>query len=179
MRAGRGEVALVGEVRPLADADRADQFGNEEVQVRIALAVAMGAHVDRHAVDRDGEIGAVVEVEAAQEILVRFAFAAVLGDDQAGRRFQHFAGARGGLCGDTRAGAGLLAGAVLGLGLIAGAAAMAPSGNGGVRGSDAAGRGAGVGRSGALGRRFCCGVDCTTIAGSGCVVPAASSALLD
>ena len=54
----------------------------------------MGRHVDRHAVDLDGEIGAVVEIEAAQEILVGFAFAGMLGDDQAGHDLQRLAGAR-------------------------------------------------------------------------------------
>ena len=36
----------------------------------------------------------MVEVEAAQEILVGFALPAVLGDDEAGRDLQNFAGAR-------------------------------------------------------------------------------------
>ena len=88
----RGEVALVGEIRSLADVDRSDQFGDQEVEVGIALAVRMGAHVDRHVVDRNGEIGAVVEIEAAQEILVGLAVAAVLGDDQAGHDFERFGG---------------------------------------------------------------------------------------
>ena len=91
-RADRGEIAFVGEVRSLADIDRADQFGDQEIQVGIALPVRMGAHVDRHFVDRDGEIGAVVEIEAAQEILVGLAVAAVLGDDQAGNDFKRFRG---------------------------------------------------------------------------------------
>jgi hypothetical protein len=30
----------------------------------------MAAHVDRHAVEPDREIGAVIEIEAAQEVLV-------------------------------------------------------------------------------------------------------------
>ena len=52
--------------------------------------MAMGAHVDRHVVDGDREVGAVVEIVAAQEVLVGFALAAVLGDDQARRRFEQF-----------------------------------------------------------------------------------------
>ena len=103
-RAGRGEVALVGEVGTLADVASTDQLGDQEIDVGIALAVAVRAHVDRHAVDVDGKIGAVVEIEAAQEVLVGFALAAVLGDDEAGRRFQHLADAqrRNGI--DLRAG---------------------------------------------------------------------------
>jgi hypothetical protein len=64
-----------GEVGTSADPHRLDQLGNEEADVGVALAVAVGSHVDRHAVDPDGEIGAVVEIEAAQEVLVGFAFA--------------------------------------------------------------------------------------------------------
>ncbi len=91
-RSDRGEIAFVGEIGPLADVDRPDQLGDQEIQIGIALAVRVGAHVDRHAVDRDGEIGAVVEIEAAQEILVGLAVAAVLGDDQAGHDFKRFGG---------------------------------------------------------------------------------------
>ena len=63
----------------------------------------MGRHVDGHAVDLDGEIGAVVEVEATQEILVGFALAGVLGDDQAGHDFQRLADPREGNGVDLRA----------------------------------------------------------------------------
>jgi hypothetical protein len=49
------------------------------------------AHVDRHALDRDGEIGAVVEIEAAQEVLIGLSLAAVPRDDQARRGFEQFA----------------------------------------------------------------------------------------
>jgi len=54
-------------------------------------------HVHRHAVDARGEVGAVVEleVEAAQEILVRLAVATVLRDDDPGHEFQHLARALG------------------------------------------------------------------------------------
>ena len=83
-RAGGAEVADVGEVRPLADIHRLDQLRDHEIDIGIALPVAMGRHVDGHAVDLDGEIGAVVEIEAAQKILVGFAFAGMLGDDQPG-----------------------------------------------------------------------------------------------
>lgn len=72
---------------------RADEFGNEEVDVGIALAMAMGAHVGGHAVDGDGDVAAVVEVEAAQEVLVGFSLAGMLRDDEAGHGFQHLAGA--------------------------------------------------------------------------------------
>ena len=92
--AGGGEIALIGEVRPLADIDRLHQLRDQEIDIGIALAVAMGRHVDRHAVDGDGEIRAVVEIEAAQKILVGFALAGMLGHDQARHDFEHLAGAR-------------------------------------------------------------------------------------
>ncbi len=44
----------------------------------------------------DREIRAVVEIEAAQKILVGFAFAGMLGDDQPRHRLQRLAGAREG-----------------------------------------------------------------------------------
>ena len=92
--AGRGEIAFVGEVRSLANVDRADRFRHQPVQVGVALAVRVGAHVDRHVVDGDRQVGAVVEIVAAQEILVGFALAAVLRHDQARHGFEHFARAR-------------------------------------------------------------------------------------
>jgi hypothetical protein len=53
----------------------------------------VSAHVDRHAVDRDSQISAVIEIEAAQKILVGLAVAAVLRDDQAGYDFERLSGA--------------------------------------------------------------------------------------
>ena len=93
-RAGVAEIADVGEEGALADVERIDGLRHEEVQVGIALAVGVGAQVDRHVVDGDRNVGAVIEIEAAQEILVGLAFAAVLRHRQAGRRFKEFARAR-------------------------------------------------------------------------------------
>ena len=92
--AGRAEVALVGEIRSLANLDRIDRFRHQPVQIRITLAMSMGAHIDRHVVDPDRQVGAVIEIVAAQEILVGFALAAVLRHDQAGHGLQDFPGAR-------------------------------------------------------------------------------------
>ena len=76
---------------PLRELHAADQLGNQEVEIRVALAVRVRRHVHRHAGDRGGEVGAVIEIEAAQEVLVRLALAAVLRDDDAGHGLQHFA----------------------------------------------------------------------------------------
>ena len=56
--------------------------------------MAMSWHVDGHAVDFEGEIGAVVKVEATQEILIGLTFSRMLGDDQAGHDFQRLADTR-------------------------------------------------------------------------------------
>jgi len=56
----------------------------------------VGWHIDRHAADRDREIGTVVEVESAQEVLVGLATARVLGCDGAGHRLHQLADAQDG-----------------------------------------------------------------------------------
>ena len=91
---GGGEVSLFGVVRTFFIVDAVDQFRDEKVEVRVALTVRMGAHVDRHAGDESGKVGTVVQIEAAQEILVGFAIAAMLGDDDPGHEFEQFSGAQ-------------------------------------------------------------------------------------
>jgi len=56
----------------------------------------VGRDIARHAAELGGEIGAVVEVEAAQEILVGLAVAGMLRDDQARHHFERLAGAQDG-----------------------------------------------------------------------------------
>ena len=108
--AGRGEVAFLRRIRPLPVVEARDQFGDQEIEVGPALAMRVATLVDRHVVDRGAQVGAVVEIEAAQVELVGLAFAAVLADDQPRRRFQQFAravhGARGQLLLVDRAGVG-------------------------------------------------------------------------
>jgi hypothetical protein len=58
------------------------------------LAVRVRAHVDRHAIHAGQKVGAVVEIEAAQVILICFARAAMLSDDDAGNGLDDFAGAQ-------------------------------------------------------------------------------------
>ncbi len=67
----------------------AHQLGDKKIEIRIALAVRMRRHVDGHAVDFSRKIGPVVEVEGAQEILVRFPLARMLGHYQAGDILEH------------------------------------------------------------------------------------------
>jgi hypothetical protein len=89
-RTRRREVALFGVIRTLPVIDAIDQLRNEPVQIGVAMAMRVGRHVGRHAVDKGREIGAVIEIEAAQEVLVRLAAPAVLRDDDAGHEFEHF-----------------------------------------------------------------------------------------
>jgi hypothetical protein len=72
-RSGRREVALRRAVRPLEVVDPPDQLGDHEIQIGIALTVRMRRHVHRHPRQVRLEISAVVEVEAAHEVLIRFA----------------------------------------------------------------------------------------------------------
>jgi hypothetical protein len=103
-RPGRVEIAEVGKIRALAVMQAADQLRDHEIEIGIALAMPMGAHVDRHVLQRDIDIGAVIEVEAAQEILVGLALPAVLGGDQTRHQLEHFADPRSRLLLDLFAG---------------------------------------------------------------------------
>ena len=92
--AGVFEVADVGEIRAFADIHAADGFRNEPVEVGVALPVHIGRQIDRHVVHKDGDVGAVIEIPAAQVILIGLAAVGMLDRHQAGRRFEDLAGAR-------------------------------------------------------------------------------------
>jgi hypothetical protein len=47
-------------------------------------------HVDRHAGDGRGEVGSVIQIEAAEKVLIGFPFTAMLRDDHARHGFEHF-----------------------------------------------------------------------------------------
>ncbi len=97
VRAARGrEIRHLGVVRALAVLEPLDELRDQEVQVGVALAVRVRRQVHGHAVDPGCEVRAVVEVEAAQEHLVRLARAAVLRDDQARHCLENLAGAKPG-----------------------------------------------------------------------------------
>ena len=90
-RAGGREVALIRVVRSFRKLHAGNQLGNQEVEIGIALTVPVGGHVDRDTAHRCGEVGAVIQIEPAQKVLVGFALAAVLRDDDAGHGLEHFA----------------------------------------------------------------------------------------
>jgi hypothetical protein len=54
----------------------------------------MRGHVDGHAVDVGGEVGAVVKVDTPQKLLIRFAVTRELRDHHAGYVFQHISRAQ-------------------------------------------------------------------------------------
>jgi len=111
-RPGGVEVAQSREIGPLAVLQGADQLGDHEIEIGIALAMRMGTHVDRLVVERDIDIGAMVEIEAAQEILVGLALAAMLGDYQPRHDLERFAHAIDGLLLDLLTGDDPLRGGV-------------------------------------------------------------------
>ena len=65
--------------------------GMKPVEIDIALPMGMRAHVDQHIIDIDGHVSAVVEIVAAQNVLVGFALAAVLRNNETRRGFKNFA----------------------------------------------------------------------------------------
>ncbi len=92
--AGVFEVSHVSPIRPLADFQSADGLRNEPVEISVALPVGMGGQIDRHVVPKRGEVGAVIEIPAAQVILIRFAGVGMLDHHQAGRRLENLTGVR-------------------------------------------------------------------------------------
>jgi hypothetical protein len=58
--------------------------------------VRVRRQVQRHTVEENGDIRAVVEIEAAQKILVGLAAAGVLRDDETGKRLQNLSRAKNG-----------------------------------------------------------------------------------
>ncbi len=91
-RARSGEIAVLRVIRPLAELHAAHQLGNQEIRVRIPVSVPMCGHVDRHTGNRRREIGAVIEIEAPQVVLVGLPLAAVLADGETGNGLEHFGG---------------------------------------------------------------------------------------
>src|SRR5450631_2030331 len=82
--------------RPFLVVDEVNQLGDHEVQVGVALSMGVRGQVDGHAVHGEGEVGAMIQIESAQEILVRLAIAGVLGDHEAGNGLHDLATAEQG-----------------------------------------------------------------------------------
>jgi hypothetical protein len=82
--ARRREVAEKREVRTLPELKALEGLRDHEVEVGVALAVRMADQVHGQPVDGDGEVGAVVGVEATDQILRCLAAALMLSDDEPG-----------------------------------------------------------------------------------------------
>ena len=80
------EVPLLRRVRPLEDAHRLDELGDDEVRVCVAVAVVVARVVDGDAVDGELEVLPFVRVEAAQEDLLGVARAALVREEEARAR---------------------------------------------------------------------------------------------
>ena len=87
-RAGTGEVTVLGVVHALLIVDGAHQLRDEKAGVRPTLTVRMGGEIDGHTVYLREKVGAVIEIEATQVILVGLPFTTMLTDDETGHRFQ-------------------------------------------------------------------------------------------
>ena len=97
-RARGGEIADVGEVRSLADVQAGDGLRHQPVEVGVALAVGVGRQIDRHVVDEDRQIRAVIEIVAAQIILIGLAAVGVHDHGEAGHGFENLARPRHRAC---------------------------------------------------------------------------------
>jgi hypothetical protein len=82
------EVALLARVRSLEDADGVNELRDDEVRVRVAVAVVVARVVDGDTVDRELEILTLVRVEAAQEDLLGVSRAPSLGEEKPGRQLE-------------------------------------------------------------------------------------------
>ena len=91
---GGREIAFFSVVGALPVVDSFNQLWNQKIDIAVTLTMAVRRHVDRHSVDARRKIRAVIQIEAAQKILVGFAIATVLSNDQAGHHFQYFTGAQ-------------------------------------------------------------------------------------
>ena len=87
-RPGQREITTVGAIGSFAEILPRYDFRNEAVEIEISLAMAVRAQVHLHTVDVGREIRPVIEIEAAQEILVRLAAPGMLGSHHPRNRFQ-------------------------------------------------------------------------------------------
>src|SRR3974377_1499868 len=82
-------VADISGVRAFLVIHPLHKLRDDGVHVRVPLAVRVRRQVQRHTIEENGKICAVVEIEAAKKILVGFSTARVLSDGDTGNRFQN------------------------------------------------------------------------------------------
>src|SRR5207237_5241927 len=90
----RRKVSFVRVVRAFPIVNMVDQLGNQKIEVGVALAVAMARQIYRHAVHMHGEIGAVMQIEDSEEVMICLAAVAVMRYDNYGDGLYHLCGSR-------------------------------------------------------------------------------------
>ena len=90
----RGKIAMFGRKRAFAVTHPGDDFGDQDIEIGITLTMTVARHVDRNPVDPDAEVRAMVEVEAAQKILIGLAAARMLRGHHTRCGFDQLAGAQ-------------------------------------------------------------------------------------
>ena len=91
-----GKIAHIGIIRSLAEVDVVHDLWDEPIQVHIPLAVGMCREIDRDAIHERRKIRAMIQIKAAQQILIGFPAATVLRRYQAGDDLQDFGRAEDG-----------------------------------------------------------------------------------
>ena len=86
--AGNRVIALPWIERTFEDAQRLHELGDDEVRVRISVAVEVAALVDGNAVDGELHVLALARIEAAEEDLLRMPFAAFIGEQDSRRELE-------------------------------------------------------------------------------------------
>jgi hypothetical protein len=89
-----GKIADIRIVRSLPEGDIIKELRDDPIKVHIALAVGMGGEVDGYAIDKTGEIRAMIQIEATQKILIGFPGATVLCHDHTRNDLQNFSWAQ-------------------------------------------------------------------------------------
>ena len=95
-RASRRKVAGIGKVRAFLIRKAAQKFRNHRIEVRVSLAVRMSPEIERHSIQLHREVRPMIEIEAAQKVLIGFPAARVLGHGHPGNHLQQFAAAQQG-----------------------------------------------------------------------------------
>jgi hypothetical protein len=68
-RTGRREVSVFGVVRALLELNPAHELRNQQVGIGVAVEVRLRWKIHRNTRDRRGEVGPVIEIEAAQVVV--------------------------------------------------------------------------------------------------------------
>jgi hypothetical protein len=78
---GGGEVAVLGVIRAFSVIKLLNQLRNKEIKIGVAFAVGMDGKVYWDSIEVRRKVGPMIEVEASQEILVRFTASGMLSND--------------------------------------------------------------------------------------------------